>query len=426
MHADVELSLEVLRKSVALIAGWREDRRRLLAHILAFGRLLQSDRVLKHALQDLRGDPFERDAAQLDQFERELLKQVEDCFLELGHAYRDRHSPWRKIVDRRNDVIGRARTQESLAAILERVATPFGQRESANLTREDGIRFLEQLPKLTSEIANVSDGSLQPVSVHLEKIRVLAEQLRRLDGFVKLTQGAASAIVERLGERVREWEARLQAGPASADWNVPETEGLEHDIPILAARIEQALNGRRSLRLVLFRAKVFFEHFYCIEARAAVELEEARVRKADAEGDSAQAQRERGLRRHFDRTIFQDGFFPITEASAARGRLDLLLAAADGAGIRPLVAEIKQAVRINPDNIKAADVRKAVDAARGAISKYAGHLRSRPGWESIEPIVVVFHTSIEDVSALEDEATILIDIGKNSPSRVSAPTDGKP
>ena len=422
MH-DVHLSLLALRHAVEAVQRTsKNDRDRLLGRVLTVARLLRSDRVLALAIQDLERDALAADSILVERAAESIVTQAERIFYELGDLYRDRGSTWRKIVDEHASLVVRVANNETLAAVLDRVAAPVG-RAAAGLTTEDLEPFSSNVrPKLLSAIERAGDpAKLNQVQNYLEQLKALAEHAPRLIRFRRLcTTSSLAGIVGRLNRLLEEWERRLSEGPSGFNWIIPDSNGLEEDVALIASRIELYLAGRRSHRMVLFRAKVYFEHFFCHEAREVVKSEEDRVEEARRAGREAQAQREIMLRRHLERFIFQEGFFPITEASASRGRLDLLIAEADAAAIRPLVVEIKQAVRIYNDTIDAKEVEAAIKEARTEISRYTGHLRARPGWEAIEPLVVVFHTSVQDVSPLEDDATILIDIGSRSPSQLRA------
>lgn len=425
MH-DVDLSLRALRRAVNAIEQCREgDQERRVAHVLSLARLLRSDRVLNSAVGDLSLPGLDGDAVRIETIANEVAASAEHYLLQLAIEYQ-RATPgaeaWRKIVDDGPQHVVRSSTQETLRSLLNRTRIPgSGAQQRPEMTSKDLVAFgTDVIPKLEHAIGRTSSPmEMQATTAILAELKKLAEKTRRLRSFQLLAGSASIANIVRRFDALRTlWEQRLAQGPNNENWSIPDSDGLEHDASTIAAKIESFLEGRRSQRLVLYRAKVYFEHFFCEEARAAIVAEEARVEAAAAGGGTAQAQRELVLRRHLDRFIFQEGFFPVTEASASRGNLDLLLADADRIGIRPLVAEVKQAARIAPDTIGSNDVRAAIDSARAEIPRYAGHLRARPGWEAVEPVVVVFHTSIEDVSALEDEATILIDIGTRSPSRV--------
>lgn len=421
---DVRLSLEALKRAVQATSETpRTDRDRVLGRVLAVARLLETDAVLASAVRDLEHDAFAADSAQVERASGDILARVERVFYELGDLYIETGSPWRRIVDAHPQVLARVSKSETLATVLHRVGTVLSGSGPAGLLHEDLEPFTANVaPKLRNAITAADEPrKLHQVSAYLDELDVLTEQSRRLVRFRKLcATGSIAGIVARARTLLADWQARVAAGPSSAGWIVPDSNNLEDDLPLVASRIETYLEGRRSRRLVLARAKVYFEHFFCEEARQVLVAEEGRVAAAKAAGTQAKARRELELRRHLDRFVFLEGYFPITEASAGRGRLDMLIADADAAGIRPFVIEIKQAARIDPDTVDAADVVKAIEAARREIPQYVGHLRARRGWEDIEPLVVVFHTSIVDVSHLEDQDTILINIGTRSPSQLGS------
>lgn len=418
---DVRLALDALNRAVHAVQEVpKTDQSRLLGRVLAVARLLKTDAVLAGALKDLEHDALAADAKMIERASSEILNAVEKAFYELGDLYIETGSPWQKIVDAHPDALARVSAPEKLSTVLKRVAGVLGG-GAAGLTHADLEPFAANVaPKLLSAIdAAGTPRELKPVVQHLDVLTTLAGQSRRLAQFRRLcATGSIAGIVERTRSLLADWEARIAEGPSGPRWLVPDTNGLEDDLPLVASRIESLLAGRRSRRLVLFRAKAYFEHFYCREVRKVLEEEEARVKELQLAGKEASARRELELRRHLERFIFQEGFFPIAEASAGRGHLDMLIADADTAGIRPLVVEVKQAARIAPDTVKSAEVAAAIAAARGAIPQYVGHLRSRNGWEHVEPFVVVFHTAIEDVSPLGDDNTILIGIGTRTPSNL--------
>ncbi|MFT3697726.1 MAG: hypothetical protein QM831_31595 [Kofleriaceae bacterium] len=417
---DVRLSINALNEAVQAVSQTSKVyRSRLIGRVISVARLLRSDPILANAVRDLEHDQMSADAAKIERISNEILENVEETLYELGDLYLEHNSAWKRMVDELSETVARVSTSEPLAVVLKRVATGIDRRPAGFLHRDLEPFASNVIPKLVAGI-EASDGKeRREVLAYLERLKAYAEQSRQLDDFRRLcATGSVQGIVQRLQALLAEWETRIEKGPTGENWKLPDPNGLEEDLPMLASRVESFLAGRRSARLVLLRAKVYFEHFYWREARDVLEQEEARVQKAKSEGKEAKARRELELRRHLDRFIFQEGFFPITEASAARGRLDLLISEAGAAGIRPLVVEVKQAVRIDPDDISARDVREAIEAARREIPQYVGHLRARLGWEHIEPLVVVFHTAGEDVSMFEDSGTILINIGSRTPSQL--------
>ncbi len=416
---DVRLSLDALTRAVQAV-NETADRDRVLGRILCVARLLKTDAVIANAITDLEHDELAADSAKIEQGAKEILGRVETVFFELADLYACHGSSWQRIVDAHPDLLARVTTNETLPGVLRRVRS-VSSRGRAGLAHADLEPFTTTVsPVLRTAIDAAKDPkTLTQVSQYLDQLDALTEQSRRLVRFRALcATGSVAGVVARVRSLLAEWDARIAGGPSSDNWIVPNSNGLEHDLPLVASRIEGYLSGRRSRRIVLFRAKVYFEHFFRREARELLEREEARVAKERADGGNPKAQRELVLRRPLDRFIFQEGFFPITEASAGGGNLDMLIADADAAGIRPLVAEIKQAARIQPDDVRLDDVANAIDAARKEVPSYAGHLRARRGWEDVEPLVVVFHTSIDDVSRLEDASTILVNIGTRTPSQL--------
>lgn len=421
---DVELSLDALSKHVRAIEA-SEDKPRQLGHVLALARLLRSDRVLSATLRDLEGDALAVDAARVSEISRTLEDGVETSLRRLAYEYQ-RVGPeadaWRAIVDEREHT-GKASTKEPFKALLHRLRIGNHEAGPAGLRPNDVISFAELSISPLEQRASASRVEAG-VLYHLRQLKAFAEGYRKLHDFeVLCNAGAVTSIARRFDELLTVWEQRLLEGPKGENWTLPDDGGLHRDARTIASRLETALAGRRSRRLVLYRAKVYFEHFFYIEARAALKAEEKRVADAKADGRRASAQRESVLRHPFDRFIFQEGFFPITEAKASRGRLDMLLTDADNAGIRPLLIEIKQAARIEKDDVSREEVRNAIAEARAEIARYAGNLRAQARWAGIEPMVVVFHTSSDDVSSLADDSTVLIDIGKATPSQVIPASD---
>jgi len=425
---DVELSLDALSKHVLAIESCHDnDADRRLGHVLALARLLRGDRVLSATLRDLEGDALAADATRVAEIGRVLDSSVEGCVRQLALEYQrttDEAHAWRSIVDER-DYTAKVSTGETLKSLLYRMRLGSNDSRTAELTSEDVVAFADVTLTPLEQRVTAARVNLPNVACQLREMRNLAGRYQKLRAFQVIgNSGDVASIARRFDALLSLWEERLVDGPTNESWGVPDDSGLHRDARTVASRLESALAGRRGRRLVLFRAKVFFEHFFYDEVRGELATEDARVASSRERGDRARARRESVLRRPFDRFIFQEGFFPITEASASRGRLDLLLTDADNAGVRPLVAEIKQAVRLAPDDIGLADVRLAIADARAEIARYVGHLRARPRWAGIEPMVVVFHTSREDVSSLEDDTTLLVDIGTRTPSQV-VPVSGE-
>ncbi|HVV86146.1 MAG TPA: hypothetical protein VHE35_23980 [Kofleriaceae bacterium] len=415
MH-DVHLSLLSLRRAVEAVAE-AGDYERLLGRVLAVARLVRGDRLLAAAAKDLERDPLARDAATVAAAADRILVAADQIEYELADLYHPATCPaWVTIVDAPPDLLVRWHPEALLRDVLR------NRRQRPLLSEGDVLRFCAgPMPKLIEAIEQAAHPSLAVVTQYLQQLKRHAAQLEHLDRFRKLcATGSVAGIVARLDRLLDEWDRRLRQGPDGPDWALPPLDVLGSDVALLASRVETFLAGRRTRRFVLHRAKAYFEHFFRDEAREVLGQEEARVAAERAHGKHPKAQRELSLRRHLDRFIFQEGFFPITEASAAAGNLDMLLADADAAGIRPMVIEVKQAARIEPDSVRASDVRDAIAAARREIAKYQGHLRARSGWEDVEPMVVVFHTSVEDVSELEQDEVMLIYIGSLSPSQLKA------
>src|SRR5262249_7490413 len=140
----------------------------------------------------------------------------------------------------------------------------------AGLVHEDLEPFTSNVaPKLLKAIADANDPQkLDQVTVYLERLKGLTEQSRRLGRFRRLcATGSIGGIVARAQALLADWDTRIAAGPTGVNWIVPDPNGVEDDLTLVASRIESYLAGRRSRRLVLFRAKVYFEHFFCREAR---------------------------------------------------------------------------------------------------------------------------------------------------------------
>jgi len=419
---DVRFAIDSLRSAVQAIEGCQHQER-VLGHVLSFARLLRSNAVLSNALRDIADDEMARDVARLDAIEADLVAGADEAFRYLSRAYRS-PGPFKNYVDNSLKRVVRQLEQEMLPEFLARVSPIGGGIEHApNVDSADLAAFAATAADIHDRLPAVPE--LQGVRAKLYELQSTGTGCKRLHDFRKrCISGSLTAIAQRAESLLDDWEMLLRGGPSDESWIVPDTNGLEHDVGTLASRLELFLDGKRSRRLVLNRAKAYFEHFFCEDARELIEAEEARVEQPtnslQDRRKKPKARRELTLRRHLDRFIFQEGFFPVTEASAKRGNLDLLLNDARRAGARPLVAEVKQVVRIASNKIGRKDVESAIRAARSEVQQYAGFLRANEAWQHIEPVVIVFHTSTENVVELETEDVILIDIGPLSPSRVRA------
>jgi hypothetical protein len=202
------------------------------------------------------------------------------------------------------------------------------------------------------------------------------------------------------------WDTALQADSIADPPHYQD--GLAQDALVVIDRICDELDFRAVRRFALYRLRVFFEHF-----------EHHRLRAELAEAESERRRREDILQRVMDRFLFQEGYFPLTSVAASRGNIDTaVVGPMEEAGIPPILVELKQVTAFQvPSQANRRAVTDAIDVGRGEVQRYRASLASRPQWGGIAPFVVVVHTCDEDISDLESDDVILIDLSATTPSR---------
>ena len=120
-----------------------------------------------------------------------------------------------------------------------------------------------------------------------------------------------------------------------------------------------------------------------------------------------------------DKFVFAEGFYPITHATAGRGRIDTLIEAAEqAAGMRSILLELKQAVKVATP----AAVRKAVKDGSAQVEDYSKSLRSHPRWAVHEVFCIIAYAGPRRFSVNHGDAQVrLVYLGDAPPSAAAAP-----
>jgi hypothetical protein len=217
---------------------------------------------------------------------------------------------------------------------------------------------------------------------------------------------SVARLTRRLAGFLSGWEQRLSKGRAVVQLT---PDGLQHDLPVLIDQIIVKVQEGVAARYAIFRVRVLFEHFLRRRVREEIKA---------AEGASRRTQREAILQGHMDEFLFREGYFPLTHSAASGGYTDtVILERARASGLPPLIVELKQAVNIRrPAKVTRAQVAAAIAGAQGEVARYRGHLATYPEWRDLVPVIVVIHSCREDLSDLNGDGVVVIDLSDRVPS----------
>lgn len=409
MRDDHSAAATALRRIANTIASTdKEDLRRLRAYLVSVGRLCRDHEIVRAALLELRRRES-NDDERFAQREQVTLARTTAALQRVANALEldaPLLAPIRQLIRDALDMPARGATPRQTWGDMIRDAraeqlSPLRLEEISPLDR--GAEVLEQLLDRRIQL----DPHVAPIVNDLKTIRsACATAPKVLETRTLLDYLSVGRTMDRLIDHANAWDAALQVdsleGPPH--WQ----DGLAQDALVVIDRICDELDFRTVRRFALYRLRVFFEQF-----------EHDRLRRELAEAEEAQRRREAILQRDMERFLFQEGYFPLTNVAASRGNIDTAVVGPEEEdGIPPILVELKQVTAFRvPSQADRRAVTRAIETGRGEVQRYRSAIASRPQWSGIIPFVVVVHTCEEDISDLEADDVILIDLSDTTPSR---------
>jgi len=406
MRDDHSAAVTALRRIANTISSTdEEDKRRIRAYLVSVGRTLRDNEIVRAALVELR----RRDSYDDERFKQReqatlgpvtvALQRVADALTPDGAI----GEPTWLAIQRTLQETGRAHPRQTLGDMLR------DAREMQLLPLE--LDDLTPLDRAADQLLQRLNGQFErdlvvaSIVTDLAAIRsACATAQKVIETRTLLDYLSISRTVDRLIAHADAWDAALQAdslvGPPH--WQ----DGLAQDAVALIDRICDELDFRTVRRFALYRLRVFFEEF-----------EYERLRE-DLSAPKATRRREAILQHEMERFLFQEGYFPLTNVAASRGNIDTAVVdRVEKAGVPPILIELKQVTDLHgTSRATRGAVRAEIETAWGEVQRYRGFLASRPQWAGIIPFVVVVHTCVEDISDLEGDDIILIDLSATTPS----------
>jgi hypothetical protein len=395
-------SLRLLGRAVRDCDSKHRDR--LSAYIIKLARLVQDNPLLRAAVVELEReeradeDVFAARVSQLSACTLAAFKQLlcaKDPLGEPAMRIFRNHRPANVRVSAPTSfseveqAIKNGQNVEFLPADIVTLNSNFSTK------LRDALKGLEDDDQEVTDVLDACDAC--------DALGASASGLLEVESLMK--RASIGRLAARLRAYATRWDERLGSAHSSAKLL---SDGIELDIPffveLVAAQVEEGV-----IRIyALHRLRLLFEQF---------EYDVLRARLMAAE--IAKEPREKLLQDAMDRFLFQDGYFPVTHSSASRGSLDtLLLENADNAGVPPILIELKQVTSFaEPSEASRAAVVAAIASARGEVERYRGHVATRPQWSRTMPVIVVVHTCNEDLSDLEGDDVVLIDLSPVTPSK---------
>jgi hypothetical protein len=404
-HSGAAVALRRIAKAISSTDP--EDKRRIRAYLVWVGRMFRDNEIVRAALVELRRRES-NDDERFAKREQALLGPATAALQRLALALAP-DGPLQEetlqAIQRETTATGRMRPPVALADMLREARA--GQLPA--LTLDDLSPLGQAAERLLRCLSAYSERDLEASFVvdHLTAIRTAcasvnnAIETRRFLDYLSIGR-----TMDRLIDVAHAWDAALRDDSIADPPHYQD--GLAQHALVVIDRICDELDFRTVRRFALYRLRVFFEHF-----------EHHRLRTELAEAEAERRRREDILQRVMDRFLFQEGYFPLTSVAASRGNIDTaIVGPMEEAGIPPILVELKQVTAFQvPSQANRRAVTDAIDVGRGEVQRYRASLASRPQWGGIIPFVVVVHTCDEDISDLECDDVILIDLSATTPSR---------
>jgi hypothetical protein len=407
MRDDHSAAATTLRRIATSIASADSgDYVRLRAYLVRVGRLCRDHELVRAALLELRRRES-HDDERFAQREQATLAPISAAFHRVAAALNVDgpviETTLRSLEPTLQET-GRAQPRQTLGKMLHEARAKRLQPLAL-----DDLTLLERATEhlrlqLNGHVER--DPEVAPIITDLNTIRsATAAAAKLIETRTMLDHLSFGRTIDRLIQHADAWEAALKTdaivGPPG--WQ----DGLAQSALVLIDGVCDELDFHTVRRFALYRLRVFFETF---------EYERLRT---DLASPTATRRREAILQREMERFLFQEGYYPITNLAASRGNIDTaLVEGVERAGVPPILVELKQVTDVHDGSPRATAgaVRAEIQTARGEIQRYRGFLASRPQWAGIVPFVVVIHTCVDDLSDLERDDVILIDLSNVTPS----------
>lgn len=403
-------ALRLLAKAISSAAA-SDDKRRLRAYLVKVGRAFRDQPILQAALMELRARE-RHDEETFAQREFRVVQAATVVFTRVATIL-DPGGPIRPetlhAIEQHSSVSARERSPASLKEMFKEAQAsrfPIFTLDDLPIFRRVADRLLATLQNAEDRDPHVSGAITQLSDVpRICDDADLAIETRRLLSYLSTGRNT-----DLLLDYANAWDAALRGENFRAHPThlIQYHEGLEREALVIIDQVVEQLELRTVRRFALHRIRLFFEQF-----------EFSRLRRELKKAETDRQSREAVLQRELDRFLFLDGYYPLTHTSASRGYTDTtILERVERAGVPPILIELKQvtAFRRPPEASRRA-LEKAITTARGEVQRYRGAIASRPQWSGVLPFIVVIHTCSQDVSDLEAEDIILIDLSTTTPSK---------
>lgn len=402
-------ALRLLAKAISSVAS--DDKRRLRAYLVKVGRAFRDQPILQAALLELRAREH-HDEKTFAQRELRVVQAATDVFTRVAMVLDSEgpvHPETLRVVEQHSSVAARERFPASLRDMLREAQNS----RFSTFTLDDLPIFRRAAERLLATLQGAEDRDPH-VSGAIAQLRDVPRICNDADAAIAtrglLNHLSTSRNADLLLDYANAWDAALRGETFEArpTHHIEYHEGLEHEALVLIDEVVEQLELRTVRRFALHRLRLFFEEF-----------EFSRLRRELKNAEAKKRPREAVLQQEMDRFLFLDGYYPLTHSSASRGYTDTtILERVERAGVPPILIELKQVTAFRrPSDASRRELERAIATARGEVQRYRGAIASRPQWSGVLPFVVVVHTCSQDVSDLQAEDVILIDISPVTPSK---------